>query len=337
MTQAPHLADRLYKIGSAYRQAKVLLSAVELDLFSILAKEPLAATALARRIAIDGRGARDFFDALVALELLTRDAEGRYRNSEAADLYLDRGKPTYLGASFAQYNTREYAMWGALTETLRSGRPRTELNGHDHFESIYDDPVRSRTFVGAMTAGSLLSARCIAERFAWANHRSFCDIGTAQGCLPVEVARRHMHLRGIGFDLPGLKTAFEGYARDHGLSDRLHFQSGDFFKDSLPGADVIVFGRVLHNWDLATKRMLLAKAYQATPPGGAVIVYDMLIDDDRVSSTGGLLASLNMMLWTSAGFGYTGADCVGWMREAGFRKTNIEPLAGGNSMVVGTK
>jgi hypothetical protein len=337
MTQALDLADRLYKIGSAYRQAKVLLSAVELDIFSILAKEPLPAIELTRRIAIDGRGARDFFDALVASGLLTRDAEGRYGNSEAVDLYLDRGKPTYLGASFAQYNTREYAMWGALTETLRSGRPRTELNGQDHFESIYDDPVQSRTFVSAMTAGSLLSARCIAERFAWANHRSFCDIGTAQGCLPVEVARRHVHLCGIGFDLPGLKTAFEGYARDHGLSNRLQFQSGDFFSDSLPSADVIVLGRVLHNWDLATKRMLLAKAYQATPPGGAVIVYDMLIDDDRSSSAGGLLASLNMMLWTSAGFGYSGADCIGWMREAGFRETKIEPLAGGNSMVVGMK
>jgi hypothetical protein len=83
--------------------------------------------------------------------------------------------------------------------------------------------------------------------------------------------------------------------------------------------------------------MLLAKAYQATPPGGAVIVYDMLIDDDRSSSAGGLLASLNMMLWTSAGFGYSGADCIGWMREAGFRETKIEPLAGGNSMVVGMK
>ena len=202
MTPTTELVDRLYSIGNAYRQAKVLLSAIELDVFSILAEEPLALAELTQRVGINARGARDFFDALLALGLLTRDVEGHYRNSEAADLYLDARKPTYLGASFMQYNSREYAMWGALTEALRSGRPRTELREHDHFESIYADPKRLSSFVTAMTAGSLLSAKCIAKQFDWSEHRSLCDIGTAQGCLPVEIARHHNNIRGIGFDLP---------------------------------------------------------------------------------------------------------------------------------------
>jgi hypothetical protein len=152
-------------------------------------------------------------------------------------------------------------MWGSLTEALRTGRPRTELNGQDHFESIYDDPARFRTFVDAMTAGSLLSAQRIAERFPWERYRTLCDIGTAQGCLPVQVALAHPHIHGIGFDLPGLEPAYERYVRDNGLSLRLQFKSGDFFNDAFPRADVTVLGRVLHNWDLATKKMLLAKAY----------------------------------------------------------------------------
>lgn len=337
MTPTTELVDRLYAIGTAYRQAKVLLSAVELEVFSVLSDGPLALAELAPRVGVDARGARDFFDALVALGLLVRDGENRYRNSEAADLYLDPCKPTYLGASFAQYNAREYGMWSALTEALRSGRPRTELHDHDHFGSIYDDPKRLRSFVTAMTAGSLPSAKCIAAQFDWAAYRSLCDIGTAQGCLLVEVARAHPHLDGIGFDLPGLRPAFDDYIRRNQLAGRLHFRGGDFFKDDFPSTDVVVLGRVLHNWDLATKKMLLAKAHAATPPGGAVIVYDMLIDDERRTSTSGLLSSLNMMLWTSAGFGYSGADCIGWMRETGFRDMRIEPLASGNSMVIGRK
>ena len=174
MTPTGDLADRLYSIGSAYRQAKVLLSAVELDIFSILAKQPLTATSLANRIGINNRGTRDFFDALVAMGLLSRDAEGCYQNSEAADLYLHASKPTYLGASFVQYNAREYGMWGALTEALRTGSPRTELQDHDHFGSIYDDPIRFRSFVNAMTVGSFLSARRIAQSFPWERHRSLC-------------------------------------------------------------------------------------------------------------------------------------------------------------------
>jgi O-methyltransferase/methyltransferase family protein len=337
MTIACDLAERLYSIGSAYRQAKVLLSAVELDVFSVLAKEPLNAATLAARLDIDRRGARDFFDALVALDLLNRDADGRYQNTEATNLYLDRAKPTYLGGSFDQYNRREYGMWGLLTEALRTGSPRTEIEGYDHFGSIYHDPIRFRSFVNAMTAGSMLSARRIAEQFPWKKWRTLCDVGTAQGCLPVQIALAHPHIEAIGFDLPALRSVFDQYVRDNGLSQRLTFRAGDFFEDPLPPADVIVFGRVLHNWDLATKKMLLAKAYAALPKSGAVINYDMLIDDERSSSTSGLLSSLNMLLWTSAGFGYSGADCVDWMREAGFHDMRIERLAGGNSMVIGMR
>ena len=117
----------------------------------------------------------------------------------------------------------------------------------------------------------------------------------------------------------------------------MRFQAGNFLKEELPEADVLVFGRVLHNWDLPTKRMLLQKAFRALPPGGAVLVYDTLIDDERRSCATGLLSSLNMLVWTSAGFGYSGADCADWMHEIGFRRTRVEPLAIGQSMIVGIK
>jgi O-methyltransferase domain len=147
----------------------------------------------------------------------------------------------------------------------------------------------------------------------------------------------HPHIRAIGFDLPALRSAFEDYAVACNVAQRVSFVGGDFFKDPLPPADVIVLGRVLHNWDLDTKRMLLAKAYQALPIGGAVIVYDLLIDDDRRTSSAGLLSSLNMLLWTKGGFGYTAADCTGWMRSVGFAETSVQELPGGNSMIIGKK
>ena len=337
MTREHPRSDRLFEIGSAYRQAKVLLSAVELGVFSELAAGPLDARDLASRIQVHGRPARDFFDALVATGLLTRDDEGRYRNTEESDFYLDRAKPTYLGASFDQYNRREYALWGSLTQSLKTGNPAAETHGQDHFGSLYNDPARFRTFVTAMTSGSLLAAQGIAHQFPWENYQTLCDVGTAQGCLPVQVALAHPHVRVIGFDLPMLRSAFEEYAVERNVADRVSFAGGDFFKDPLPQADVIVLGRVLHNWDLEAKKMLLDKAYRAIRKGGAVIVYDMLIDDDRRTSTTGLLSSLNMLLWTAGGFGYTATDCTGWMRSAGFAKTMVRDLPGGNSMIIGEK
>jgi hypothetical protein len=117
----------------------------------------------------------------------------------------------------------------------------------------------------------------------------------------------------------------------------LRFYPGDFFEDPLPAADVLVMGHILHDWDLHEKRLLLEKAYEALPEGGALIVYEALIDDERRENAFGLLMSLNMLIETPAGFDFTGEDCSSWMRDAGFRETYVEHLVGPDSMVVGIK
>jgi O-methyltransferase domain/Dimerisation domain len=329
--------DRLFSIGTGYRRAKVLLVAVELGVFTVLDGQPRAAPDLGRMLGINARAASDFFDALVALDLLRRDDEGRYANTVEANLYLNRNKRDYLGGMFNQFNTREYETWSRLGDALRTGKPQIGSTSPEHFATIYDDPERFRTFVSAMTAGSLPAAKAIAEKFPWSRYRTLMDIGTAQGCLPVQVAHVHGHISGGGFDLPELSGVFADHVRENELSGRLRFQPGNFFEDDLPAADVLVFGRVLHNWDLATKKMLLRKAYSALPKGGAVVVYDMLIDDERRTAADGLVSSLNMLLWTDAGFGYGGAECAAWMRESGFGEVRVEPLVAGQSMVIGQK
>ena len=163
------------------------------------------------------------------------------------------------------------------------------------------------------------------------------DIGTAQGDLVTQIALAQPHLHGIGYDLPEVGPVFEEYVAANRLADRVRFQGGSFFTDDLPRADVLLFGHILHDWDLPTKHMLLRKAYAALPPGGAVIVYDAIIDDDRRQNAFGLLMSLNMVIETPGGFDYTGADCIGWMREAGFSECRVEHLVGPDSMVIGIK
>ena len=188
-----------------------------------------------------------------------------------------------------------------------------------------------------MTGVTLPVAQALASRFPWRDYKAVVDVGTAQGCLPVQIALAHPHIKGGGFDLPMLRAAFDTYVGRYGLTDRLHFFPGDFHADPLPAADVIVMGRVLHNWDLTTKQMLLKKAYAALPAGGSVIVYERLIDDGRRASSAGLLSSLNMLIMTAGGFDFTAADCIEWMREAGFRDMRFEPLVAGHSMIVAKK
>ncbi|RYD17539.1 MAG: methyltransferase [Verrucomicrobiaceae bacterium] len=323
--------------GMAFWASKTLLSAVELGVFTELAKQPADLGKLQARFNLHDRSAKDFLDALVALGFLQRE-NGIYQNAPDTDLFLDNAKPAYIGGLLEMCNNRLFGFWNNLTTALRTGEMQNEAKGGDDpFAAVYADPDNLRNFLGAMTGVSRGANMAIARQFPWASYQTFADIGTAQGDLAAQIALAQPQLKGIGFDLPDAKPVFEEYAASLGLADRVEFKGGSFFTDDLPKADVLLFGHILHDWDLDQKRMLLRKAYEALPPGGAVVVYDAIIDDAREQNAFGLLMSLNMIIETPGGFDYTGADCIGWMEEAGFRDCRVEHLVGPDSMVVGIK
>jgi SAM-dependent methyltransferase len=329
--------DAILQLGFGFWGSKALLSAVELGVFTALAGTSAELEPLRAQLGLHPRSARDFLDALVALGMLERH-DGRYANTPATEAFLDRAKPSYLGGFLEMANTRLYRFWAELTEGLRTGRPQNETKtGGSFFPALYADPVRLRAFARAMTALSMGSIIAIGEQFPWSTYRSFADIGCAEGGLGVHLTRRHPHLMGVGLDLPALGPVFQEHVAAAGLSDRLRFQAGDFLVDELPAADVLVFGHVLHDWGLDTKRLLLDKAYRALPKDGAILCYDAVIDDDRRHNAFGLLMSLNMLIELADGFDYTGADCQQWLHAAGFRRTYVEHLAGPEAMVVGIK
>lgn len=330
--------DKILSTGMGFWASKTLLSAVEIGVFTELARAPNTHEALRVRLGLHPRGARDFLDTLVAMGFLVRKGEV-YRNTPEADLFLDRNKSSYIGGILEMAGLRLYTHWSHLTEALHTGLPQNESkeSGRGTFESLYADPARLRSFLGAMTGVSRGANLTIARSFPWSGYRSFADIGTAQGDLAVQIALAQPQLRGIGFDLPEVGPVFQQYVTTAGVAERLAFQPGDFFTQDLPKMDVILMGHILHDWDLPTKRMLIKKAYDALPHGGAFIAYDAIIDDERSQNAFGLLMSLNMLIETPGGFDYTGADGIRWMKEAGFSSVRVEPLVGPDSMVIGIK
>lgn len=329
--------DHILQTGMAFWASKTLLSAVEMELFTEVAKHPGDLATLQGRLGLHPRGARDFLDALVALGFLQR-IDGVYHNTPETDLFLDKAKPSYVGGILEMCNHRLYGFWGSLTTALRTGEQQNESRGgHDVFAALYADPARLREFLRAMSGVSRGANLAIAGKFPWADYHTCADIGTAQGDLVTQIALAHPHVRGIGYDLPEVGPVFEDYIEANGLGGRVVFKGGNFFTDELPKADVLLFGHILHDWDLETKRMLLKKAHAALPEGGAVVVYDAIIDDDRSRNAFGLMMSLNMLIETPGGFDYSGADCIGWMQEAGFKECRVEHLVGPDSMVVGVK
>jgi hypothetical protein len=330
--------EHILQVGLGFWASKTLLSAVELEVFTELAKHPLPLEELQGRLGLNARSARDFFDALTALGFLER-TEGVYSNTPSTELFLDKHKPSYIGGILEMANNRLYPFWGHLTEALRTGRPQNEARDGSMpmFEALYAEPARLKEFLAAMTGISHGANQAIARQFPWGKYKTFADVGTAQGDLAVQIALHNAHLTGVGFDLPEAAPIFEEYVETNGISERLRFQPGDFFKQELPKVDVITMGHILHDWNLGVKQLLIRKAFDALPEGGALIVYEAIIDDDRRRNVFGLLMSLNMLIETKDGFDYTGADCRGWMKKAGFRETRVEALVGPDSMVVGIK
>ncbi|MFF4156513.1 methyltransferase [Streptomyces sp. NPDC001678] len=330
--------DALLRIASGFMTSKVLLTATTLGLFTELADRPLTADELRARLALHPRSAHDFLDTLAALGLLER-VDGTYANTPATDRYLVRGKPTYLGGFLEMSDARMYELWGRLEAALRTGDPQNEIKSGDEdiYATLYADPERLAVFQQAMTGLSMGSVLALVDAIDWSPHRTVADIGCAEGFLLTQLLRRHPHLRGTGFDLADAAPGFQRRLADSGLTDRLAFRSGDFFTEPLPQADVLIFGHILSSWDLSTGRMLLRKAHEALPHGGIVVIYETLLDDDRRENVDGLLMSLTMLLETPGGFEYTGADCRGWLADAGFRESRVQHLAGPESMVIGTK
>jgi SAM-dependent methyltransferase len=330
-------AERILAIAFGFRSARVLLSAAEIGVFDALACGPLDGRHLCAAVQLHPRAAADFFDALVALGLLTRDPAGRYANGAEAVEFLQSDGATTLVGLLDYLSGVQYDSWGKLTAALRQGRPQGVASPANGFDKLYDDLAAFDRFMNAMSAGIVLPARALAERFDWARYRSFADIGCAQGRMAAEIAGCHRHLTGIGFDLPRVATTFAGHIRARGLGDRVTFQGGDFFVDPLPRVDVIVLARILHDWDVSTRRSLLDKAFAALPAGGAAIVCEQLIDDERRVHAQPLLASLNMLLQTEAGSESTLGECAGWMLASGFRETQVISLGGAYSALVAIK
>ena len=333
-------AEQIMRDGMGFWASRAVLIAVEHGLFTELATGPATANELMVRLGWHPRGAGALLDCLVALGLLKRDRNGRYANRLRANLFLDRNKPSYIGGLLELSSKRLYDLWSGLGDLLRTGNPAAEeeTGDNEYFATLYQDPEALSQFLSGMTGISSTEATLIAARFPWKRFRTFADIGGAQGALLTRVALIHSHLTGINYDLPAVEPIFKEYVARFGLDDRLSFVAGDMHEAALPQADVISFGHLLHGQSESTRRRLISKAYHALPPGGSLLVYDAMVNNqNRRYEFMSQLSSLNIMLESREGFEASTQDCARWLRDAGFRDVTIAHLLGPTSMAYGFK
>lgn len=340
-----HLSpSEIMKVGMGFWPSKVLLTAVQDGLFTHLAQQPRSLKeikALFQWNCTD-RHASDFLDTLFALKFLQREGIGSlavYSNSEETDFFLDKNKPSYIGGILEMANSRLYPFWANLSDGLKTGQPQNEEKngGQNFFATIYKSPELLKGFINAMSGVSVGNFMVFADRFNFSKYKTLCDIGGSGGVLSLQVAKHQTHMSCTSFDLPPVEPiAKENIARV-GLSDRVKTVSGDFFKDEFPKADIITMSLILHDWNEDNKKFLIKKAYDALPAGGALVVIENIIDNQRSQNIFGLTMSLNMLIETGEGFDFTHNDFTGWAKDAGFSKVDLLPLAGPTSAAIAYK
>jgi hypothetical protein len=334
--------SRIINTGFGFWSCKVLLTAIEFKVFTVLNGKKMTGEELGEKLGLHPRGVWDFFDTLVALKFLKREGNGRgalYENTEETALYLDKNSPAYIGGIFEMCNARLYKFWNDLGPALKTGQPQNEVKHSQKsvFETLYEDLPRLEQFMGAMTGLSRGNFAALAEKFDFSNYQTLCDVGGATGLLSMLVAKRYPHMRCTSFDLPAVEPIARKAIAREALSDRVQTASGDFFKDPLPKAEVVTMGMILHDWNLEKKKHLIKSAYDALPENGAFIAVENIIDDERRENAFGLMMSLNMLIEFGDAFDFSGADFWGWCREAGFQRYEVLHLAGPCSAAIAYK
>ncbi|MFI5782589.1 methyltransferase [Nocardia sp. NPDC051570] len=335
--QAPLTPQHFHEVLLAYCGSKALMSAVEIDLFSILAGSGgMTEAELRRELSLHPRLSRHFLEVLVELDLLAKEGD-RYRNSPVSELYLDRAKPTFVGGFAETTNDTFYPAWGKLTTALRTGQAQAPIppDDSDHLfrVNVHTQADRVRRFMTAMDSHSTAMARELARLLPWDEFTSFADIGGCRGNLAAHLVLAQPHLKGVCFDRAQSEPFFDEHVAALGTVGRVTFQAGDFFADDLPKVDVLVFGHVLHDWSPENRLILMERAHRALNPGGMVVVYDRMIDGSPLDLHR-LFYSLTFMLASGGGSEYSVDQLSQWLAEAGFHSPQSYRVLDDHTVVV---
>ena len=336
--------ENIMKIGTGFWASKILLAAVNFQLFTKLTENR---TMSAREIKghlgfkCTDRNVYDFLDALTGFGFLHREGildTAIYSNSIDTDTFLDKNKPSYIGGMLEMLNNRLYDFWGDLEEGLLTGLPQNETKRSvDFFGIIYNDPNKLKEFVNAMSGIQMGNFIAFAQKFDFAKYKTLTDVGGSAGLLSLMVAKYQPHMTCTSFDLPQVEPVANAAIEQFQLADRVKTTSGDFFAAPIPKADVVVMGNILHDWDEENKLLLMKKAYEALPQGGAFAAIEGIIDDERMQNVFGIMMSLNMLIETGTGFNFTFTDFNKWAKITGFKSTAILPLTGPSSAAIAYK
>jgi len=300
----------IHRIGTGYMASGALFAALDLDVFDTLEGNQLGSVEVAARLRLDERHIERLLVALTALQLVRRE-RGRYRNTPLTSRYLVKSSPSYFG-DYYRYQSKltSYPYFGDLAGYIRSNAGVMGTS----WPEIMADPERARVFILGQHSASLGGGRQLARVFDFSPYRTLVDLAGGSGACAIAATQRNPQLHAIVVDFPNVLRITDEIIAGLGLSDRIQTVPGDIMKDDFPAGDVILISLILSSYGPADYVGLLRRVYAKLPSGGAVVIHDFVMNDEKTGPTITALYNLTAIEGTP----YSGADIAAMLSQAGF-------------------
>ena len=304
----------------AFRRSKTMFAAVSLGVFDALTSGAKSLGTLADELGADADALERLLDACVGLHLLGRQGNS-YQNMPVATAYLSSASPQQLTGYICYSNTVMWKLWSHLEDAVREGTHRWKQGyGWEGpiFSHFFKTDDAKREFLMGMHGFGLISSPHVVGAFDLSRFNQFIDLGGATGHLAIAACQRYPKLRAVVFDLPDAMPLAREMVAASPVADRLELAAGDFFQDPLPQGDLYGLGRILHDWTEQKLIKLLRRIYDALPTGGAVLIAEKLLLDDKTGPRWAQMQNLNMLTCTE-GKERTLREYETLMMQVGFR------------------
>lgn len=320
--------DSIRNLANSFQQSRVLLTAIELEIFTVLDKHMMHSDDVAKLINCNERAVNRLMNALVALGFL-RKVHGKYYNNETAAKYLVKGKPDYMGN--LHHTNNLWGSWSMLTESVKSG-------GSVFQKTISRKEDWRENFIAAMHYRAQREAKIISLMLDFSNVNKMLDIGGGSGAFTYEFLSTNENVKGVILDLPEIIPITKKYAAKYELTKRVEFIEGDYLDCSFgKGYDLILLSAIVHINSFEQNKELITKCAESLNPGGQIIIRDFIMNDDRTGPLGGALFSLNMLVGTECGDTYTENEMRDWFINAGINKVIRKDTSFGSNILIGIK
>lgn len=320
------LPDDFMQSVRAWQESRIILTALELDLFTATADGATAA-GIARRLKTDPRATAALLHALAALGLIEKQGDA-FRAGPLAARHLCAGSP-HCWRTALLHTAALWHRWSSLTECVRTGEPAPRTG---------QDPADTEAFIAAMHHNAASRAPEVIAALDLRGVRRALDLGGGSGAYAIALGRAAPGLMVEVLDLPDVVPLTARYAAEAGLSDRVTVRAGDLDADDFgSGYDLVLLSAICHMNGPAENADLIRRAALALAPGGRLVVQDYVLEPDRTAPRAGAVFAINMLVNTRAGGNYTEAEYLGWMRAAGLGGLSHVRLTGPTGLVIGTR